>query len=69
MELFQASARMPDPKWKQFEILVAKIQADLAGAGAVVTPNDKIMGKTGITRQIDVSIRANVGQFPDPRRR
>ena len=29
---------MPDPKWKQFEILVAKIQADLAGAGAVVTP-------------------------------
>jgi hypothetical protein len=62
MELFQASA-MPDPKWKQFEVLVAKIQADLAGAAAVVTPNDKIMGKTGILRQIDVSIRANVGQF------
>ena len=54
---------MSDPKWKQFEILVAKIQADLAGAGAFVTPNDKIMGKTGIYRQIDVSIRANVGQF------
>lgn len=55
---------MSDPKWKQFELLVARIQADLAGANALVTPNDKIMGKTGIYRQIDVSIRANVGQFP-----
>jgi hypothetical protein len=52
-----------DPKWKQFELLVAQIQADLAGANAVVTPNDKIMGQTGIFRQIDVSIKSNVGQY------
>jgi len=52
-----------DPKWKQFELLVAQIQADLAGANAVVTPNDKIMGHTGIFRQIDVSIKSNVGEF------
>ena len=54
---------MPGPKWKQFELLVAKIQADLAGAEGIVTPNDKIMGKTGIFRQIDISIKSNVGQF------
>lgn len=54
---------MPDPKWKQFEALVAKIQAELAGLGAVITANDKILGKTGIFRQIDLSIKANVGQF------
>jgi hypothetical protein len=54
---------MPEPKWKQFEVLVAKIQADLAGAKDIVTPNDKIMGKTGIFRQIDISIKSNVGQF------
>jgi hypothetical protein len=54
---------MPEPKWKQFELLVAKIQADLSGEHAIVTPNDKIIGKTGIFRQIDISIKSNVGQF------
>jgi hypothetical protein len=54
---------MKQPKWKSFEELVAKIQADLAG-DAVVTHNDKITGKrTGASRQIDVSIRKTVGQF------
>jgi hypothetical protein len=28
---------MSDPKWKQYELLVAKIQADLAGEHAIVT--------------------------------
>ncbi|MGH9719569.1 MAG: restriction endonuclease [Bryobacteraceae bacterium] len=54
---------MNQPKWKKFEELVAMIQADLAG-DAVVTHNDTIIGKkTGARRQIDVSIRKNVGQF------
>jgi hypothetical protein len=54
---------MEQPKWKKFEELVAKIQADLAG-DAVVTPNDRITGKrTSVLRQVDVSIRKNVGQF------
>jgi len=51
------------PKWKRFEELVAKIQADLAG-DAVVTHNDRIMGRrSGVLRQIDVSIKSRVGQF------
>jgi hypothetical protein len=51
-------------KWKRFEQLDADIQKDLAPEGFVVTPNDKIMGKdTETMRQIDVSIRGNVGQF------
>jgi len=51
------------PKWKKFEELVTRIQRDLAG-DAVVTPNDKIIGKrTGAPRQIDVSVRKMVGQF------
>src|SRR5260370_18191826 len=54
---------MEQPKWKKFEELVARIQKELAG-DAVVIPNDKITGKrTGIPRQVDVSIRKSVGQF------
>ena len=54
--------QMERPKWKKFEELVARIQTDLAG-DAVVTPNDRIKGKVGVLRQVDVSIRKNVGQF------
>jgi hypothetical protein len=50
------------PKWKGFEELVARIQGDLAG-DATVTLNDKIVGKSGVVRQIDISIRKRVGQF------
>jgi len=51
------------PKWKRFEELIAKIQNDLAG-DAVVRHNDRIMGaRSGVLRQIDVSIRSRVGQF------
>jgi len=53
---------MEQPKWKKFEELVAKIQTELAG-DAIVTPNDRIRGKAGALRQVDVSIRKNVGQF------
>jgi hypothetical protein len=50
------------PKWKGYEELVAKIQSDLAG-DAEVKLNDKIVGKSGAIRQIDVSIRKRIGQF------
>ena len=51
------------PKWKKFEDLVAKIQTDLA-SDCIVTPNDKIVGKrTGVERQVDVSVRRRMGQF------
>lgn len=49
-------------KWQSFEDLVADIQKDLS-PNALVTPNDKIIGKSGQTRQIDVSVRETVGQF------
>lgn len=51
------------PKWKTFEELVARIQGDLAGDATIIS-NDKIVGKrTGVPREIDVSIRKKVGQF------
>lgn len=51
------------PQWKEFEILVAKIQKELA-ADSVVTHDDKIIGrKSERMRQIDVSIRSKIGQF------
>lgn len=63
IELSRFPLAMPKQRWKQFESLVAKIQADLAGEGAEVTLDDKILGKTGALRQIDISIRCRAGQF------
>lgn len=54
---------MAQGDWKQFEMLVANVQKELA-EGSTVTHNDKIMGcKSKVFRQIDVSIRGKVGQF------
>jgi hypothetical protein len=54
---------MAEPKWKEFEKLVARIQADFIGTG-VVTHDDKLMGAiSGVERQIDISIRSKVGQY------
>lgn len=50
------------PKWQKFEDLVTEIQRELSPE-ALVTPNDKIKGKSGIERQIDISVRAKVGEF------
>lgn len=51
------------PQWKEFEVLVAKIQKELA-ANSVVTHDDKIIGrKSKRMRQIDVSIRSKIAQF------
>jgi hypothetical protein len=54
---------MTTPKWKKFEELVAKIQEEFSPE-AVVTLDDRIEGKiTGTKRQVDISIRKNIGQY------
>lgn len=54
---------MTSPKWKKFEELVAKIQLEFSPK-AVVTLDDRIEGKiTGTKRQVDISIRENIGQY------
>lgn len=54
---------MTTPKWKKFEELVAKIQRDFS-PGAIVTLDDRIEGIiTETKRQVDISIRQNVGQY------
>jgi len=50
------------PKWKKFEEFVASIQKKLT-PHAKVTPNEFIIGKSNIKRQIDISVRYNLGQF------
>jgi hypothetical protein len=50
-------------KWRDFEVLIAKISSDIA-PGATVEHNVKIQGRSGRTRQVDVSIRSTVGLFP-----
>lgn len=52
-----------DPKWKRFEKLVYEIQREFA-ASAKVTLNDSIQGVDSRTpRQIDISVRQNIGQY------
>lgn len=52
-----------EKKWKSFEKLVYEIQSALSPK-AKVTPNDFILGvESGKKRQIDISVRENVGQF------
>jgi len=48
--------------WSDLEILVAKIQAQLA-PDAQVTHNVKLVGRSGIERQIDVLVRQKIGQY------
>ncbi len=56
------SRKREKPKWKKFEALVTLIQKSLA-PNVLVTSNDKIRGKSGTDRQIDISLRAKVAQF------
>jgi hypothetical protein len=56
-------AEEKDKKWKKFEKLVSKIQQDLA-PNAKVIYNEKVLGKiTKKERQIDISVRQNIGQY------
>ncbi len=59
-----ASIKEPlEPKWKRFEKLVYKLQKELAG-DATVTLDDSVPGvDTGTQRQVDITIRRQVGQF------
>ncbi len=50
------------PKWKKFEEFVASLQS-LSTPDAVLKHDDKIKGKSGVIRQIDVSVRYKLGQF------
>ncbi len=50
------------PKWKLFEEFVASIQKQLSPE-AEVSHDDKIIGQSGTTRQIDIAIRHAIGQF------
>lgn len=55
---------MADRKSERFEKLVARIQAGLSPA-AQVKHNERIKGrKSGSLRQVDVTVRQQVGQFP-----
>jgi hypothetical protein len=49
-------------RWQKFEDLVAEIQQELSPDG-LVTANDKILGRSGQIRQIDVSVRKSIGEF------
>src|SRR4030081_1271159 len=54
-----------EKKWKRFEKLVYDIQKDFAGTTATVTHKDYIMGvDSKVEREIDISIKQQVAQFP-----
>jgi hypothetical protein len=54
---------MTEPEWKQLEILIAKIQQELAPS-AKVSHNVKLMGRQSETlRQIDVLVQQPIGQY------
>ena len=53
-----------EPQWKRFEKLAYEIQREFAGT-AMVTLDDSIPGVDSKTaRQIDISVRQNIGQYP-----
>ncbi len=58
----QTRVQESKPRWKRFEEFAASIQKQLAPT-AVVKHDDRILGKSGTQRQIDVSIRTKTGQF------
>lgn len=54
---------MTEPKWKEFEVLSAKILQELSPK-ATITLNDSIYGnQTQTSRQIDVSIRTKIDGY------
>ncbi len=53
------------PAWRKFERLVALIETHLVPSGAIVTSPDHIQDKTtGQSREVDASIRYEVGSIP-----
>lgn len=57
-----STKRKNDPAWREFEQLVARIEADAGPLGLAVKSPDRIRCKvTGRLREVDASIRAGVG--------
>ena len=51
-----------DPEWREFERLVARIEADAGPRGMTVTSPDRIRCKTtGRLREVDASVRSQTG--------
>jgi hypothetical protein len=46
--------------WREYEELIARLHTQLA-PNAVVTHNERVRGRTGISRQLDVTVRQTVG--------
>ncbi|MCW3099146.1 MAG: hypothetical protein JWL77_4764 [Chthonomonadaceae bacterium] len=56
------SRREQTPAWRQFEQLVARIEADSGPLGLIVTSPDRIRCKiTGHLREVDASVRTKIG--------
>ena len=54
--------RRNDPQWREFEKLIARIEADAGPQGIVVKSPDRIRCKlTGRLREVDATIRTKVG--------
>jgi hypothetical protein len=54
--------RRQDPEWREFERLVARIEADAGPRGMIVTSPDRIRcNVTGRLREVDASIRSRIG--------
>jgi hypothetical protein len=54
-----------EAKWKRFEKLVYEIQKSFSGTTAIVTHKDYIVGADSkVEREIDISIKQQVAQFP-----
>lgn len=54
-----------EPAWREFEKLVARLEAALGPAGAVVKSPDRIRNRvTGQMREVDASIRYKIGTVP-----
>jgi len=51
------------PKWKEFEVLIAKIQSELAPS-ATVEHNRRIRGRSGRSRQVDIAVTQSIGIYP-----
>lgn len=54
-----------DKKWREFERLITRIETLLAPKGATIKSPDKIPDRvTGVLREVDASIRYNIGSVP-----
>jgi hypothetical protein len=54
-----------EAKWKRFEKLVYEIQKSFSGTTATVTHKDHLLGMDSkVKREIDISIKQQVAQFP-----